>query len=371
MPIEGELHVRVESRGGLVTAVSSRAERPRVASRLFLGRPAREAAPICRSLFSVCGRSQAIAAQAAVEAARDQRANRVAIRERRICAETMQEHAWRIFVDAPRLAGREPAIDIVAEERKAVGALLDADHELDIGPIASTLLAWSGRALLGWEPQRFLAIDTLAGFDAWMRAAGTPAAAICAELLDDEPGLGASDVPLLPPGSDDWIGAGLATAIETEAAFDENPHFGGGARETGALARQAKQPLVAAAIAGWGAGVGARLVARLVEGASILATLANGMPRRHGAIGTAPGRGVGWVETARGLLMHAVELDDDRIAAYRIVAPTEWNFHPDGAFARGALGLRGGGPQEIDARVRRVVASLDPCVEVRYEANHA
>jgi uptake hydrogenase large subunit len=371
MPIEGELLVRIESRDGRVTAASARAERPRVARRLFLGRPGREAAPICRSLFSVCGRSQAIAAQGAVEAIEGRESNRVQIRARRICAETLQEHAWRLLVDLPRLAGREPAIDVVAEERKALAELLDADRDIDVAPIVDTLHAWSGRVLFGWEPQRFLEIETLSDLARWTREAGTPAAALCREMLDGAPAIGASDVPLLPPAAEGWIGNDLAAAIDGDEAFDERPQVDGAARETGPLARNASQPLVAAAIAAWGRGVGARVLARLVEVARLLVALPGELPRLHGAIRTGPGKGIGWAETARGLLLHAVTLDDERIAGYRIVAPTEWNFHPDGAFARGARSIGAGAPRELDARVRLLVASLDPCVEVRYEASHA
>ena len=44
---------------------------------------------------------------------------------------------------------------------------------------------------------------------------------------------------------------------------------------------------------------------------------------------------------------------------YRIVAPTEWTFHPDGAFPRGLVGAPG---HELAQRVQLHVAALDPCV---------
>ena len=44
-------------------------------------------------------------------------------------------------------------------------------------------------------------------------------------------------------------------------------------------------------------------------------------------------RGRALVETARGLLMHEIVLDGDTVAEYFIVAPTEWNFHPQGPLA--------------------------------------
>jgi Ni,Fe-hydrogenase I large subunit len=38
---------------------------------------------------------------------------------------------------------------------------------------------------------------------------------------------------------------------------------------------------------------------------------------------------------ARGLLLHWVQLDPQgRVAAYQMLAPTEWNFHPQGSLAQ-------------------------------------
>lgn len=379
MPLEGELLVRIRSRRGRVIHAEVRAERPRVASRLFPGRLAREAAPLARSLFAVCGRSQAIAAQAAGEAIRGEPAEAAErrARERRIAAETLVEHAWRLLVDAPRLAGREPAIAALAEGRRALAPFLADTKDM---PRATEALDWSRGTLLGRDPADFLAIDSLDAFREWLRWCATPVAGTCAQLLADDPGLGASDVGLLAPGSDAWIGRPLADAIDDDSDFDAHPHLDGIPRETGPLARVVDHPLAAAAIGAWGRGFGARLVARLVESAALLDALAGkaaGHPAtrpleaRHGAATTGAAAAISWVETARGLLVHRVALDGERIASYRIVAPTEWNFHPDGAFARGARDLAGGDAGTIEARVRRLVGSLDPCVAVRYEASHA
>jgi hypothetical protein len=46
--------------------------------------------------------------------------------------------------------------------------------------------------------------------------------------------------------------------------------------------------------------------------------------------------GVAWVQNARGLLLRRTVLDKQgTIADYYLVAPTEWNFHPDGPYAQG------------------------------------
>jgi len=367
--MQGELLVRLESLGGRVTSASATAVRPK-AARLLMGLPPRQAAPLLRSTFTENGRSQAIAARAAVEAIAGHESTRTRIRDRRICAETLQQHAWRLMVDAPRLVGRELDIDVVPEERRALAELIDSDHDIDAGPLAKVVHDWSARRLLGWEPRRFLDIATVADFDRWLREAGTPAAAICRGLVE-EPELGASDVSLLPAAAAGWIAVALAAGIANDGEFEEHPHLDGAVQETGPLARRARHPLVAAAVQAWGRGVGARIVARLVEIAALLAALQDKVPRLHGAVRTGEGRAIAWVDTSPGLLVHAVALADERIIDYRIVAPVQWNFHPEGAFTRGALAVPGGSPRDLDDRVRRLVASLDPCVGVRYEANHA
>jgi Ni,Fe-hydrogenase I large subunit len=155
--------------------------------------------------------------------------------------------------------------------------------------------------------------------------------------------------------------------------FEEAPQWRGEARETGALARERSHPLVAAAASQWGHGVGARAVARLVELAQLVQVLAGNAqaPRRHGASRVADGTGMSWVETARGLLVHRARVQDARIADYRIVAPTEWNFHPRGPFVRGALGLAPATPEALRLQANWIVASLDPCVAWRLEVGRA
>jgi coenzyme F420-reducing hydrogenase alpha subunit len=369
--------VRIGTHAGRLTALTARPDRPRVGPKLFVGRRAAEIPALARSLFSVCGRSQAIAARAALEAIEgaDAGASEIAARETAVTAETLQEHAWKIFVETPRLLGREPEIALLAEGRRLATAII----EPGAGAAAAreSMLDWARRAL--FEPAAFLELATESQLRAWLGEARTPGAALCAGALALEPSLGATDVELLPPASGAWIAGKLAPEIDTRDDFDVQPSLEGRARETGAIARTATHPLVAAATRAWGRGVGARLVARLVETAQLVLELKElkgtgyEVTRpldRFGAAATGGGEGVGWAETARGLVVHRVGLEGDRVARYRIVAPTEWNFHPEGAFARGARRLEGEA-RAIEAKVQRLVASLDPCVGVRYEACHA
>jgi Ni,Fe-hydrogenase I large subunit len=80
-----------------------------------------------------------------------------------------------------------------------------------------------------------------------------------------------------------------------------------------------------------------------------------------------PGHGRALVDTARGLLMHEIALDGDRIADYFIVAPTEWNFHPQGPLAGWLMGRDAVDREALTAFAARAVAALDPCVRWELE----
>ena len=73
--------------------------------------------------------------------------------------------------------------------------------------------------------------------------------------------------------------------------------------------------------------------------------------------------GFGAVESARGRLYHWAEMGpDERIVAYAILAPTEWNFHPAGPFVAGLLGARVGHGEGARLAVTRLAALFSPCV---------
>jgi Ni,Fe-hydrogenase I large subunit len=83
---------------------------------------------------------------------------------------------------------------------------------------------------------------------------------------------------------------------------------------------------------------------------------------------TGPGEGFAAVDSARGRLYHRVKLDGGgRIVDYAIVAPTEWNFHPDGPFVRRLIGARIGAGTAAARRVERLAFVFDPCIGVSAE----
>jgi Ni,Fe-hydrogenase I large subunit len=84
-----------------------------------------------------------------------------------------------------------------------------------------------------------------------------------------------------------------------------------------------------------------------------------------GALRTAEGQAIAWCEMARGLLLHWVQLDArGRVVDYRVVAPTEWNFHPQGALAQALTALA---PQDSSSAMV-LAAAFDACVACQVTA---
>ncbi len=153
------------------------------------------------------------------------------------------------------------------------------------------------------------------------------------------------------------------------------PRYDGEPREVGALARQlvAGQPLLRDLVRRQGGSVVARVVARMIELATVLPAMESwvtalqpGEPFCTHAPLPDDADGAGLVEAARGSLGHWISIRRGRIARYQIVAPTTWNFSPrdrdgrPGPLEEALVGLPAG--DGAPPTVQHVVRSFDPCM---------
>jgi hydrogenase large subunit len=153
------------------------------------------------------------------------------------------------------------------------------------------------------------------------------------------------------------------------------PRYAGQVVETGALARQLVQgqPLARDLVQRGGGSVTTRMVARMVELASIVPAMEQWV--REIRLGEAfylpaelpqTGVGVGLIEAARGSLGHWLSVKDGFIDRYQIIAPTTWNFSPrdangqPGPLELALVGLPAG--DKAPPTIEHVVRSFDPCM---------
>ena len=164
------------------------------------------------------------------------------------------------------------------------------------------------------------------------------------------------------------LGANWGDTLETV------PEWLGAVAETGSLARWRSHPALTSALKLYGRNARTRFLALLMDLAQCASYIAAGADDEAVTIDAccvAPGVGVARVETARGTLLHRVRVEENRVAEYSIVAPTEWNFHPRGAFTSAMLGAPATDLVSLRHQAAGLALALDPCVPFQIEIAHA
>lgn len=356
---------------GQLASVEVRNARP-LAAALLVGKAPEEAALLAGNVFSLCGVAQRHAVRAACAAARGEALAYDEATERALTIESIQLHLWRVLLDWPTLFELAPARERFGVLHRRLAQARDHAAVFEVGGQVLNLVA---NELLGGFFANLREPRNLREFSAACERAGT-VGHVLARLID----AGASDpmedsVPLLPllPASE------LAAAIPggwPDEAYCRAPHLNGSACETGPLARHVGNPLVARLLSHRHR-IAARLFARMVELSDCATRLRYPLADDMSAlIDTAPlpgGGALARVETARGVLLHAVRLDGDNVTDYAIVAPTEWNFRPGGVFEQEGAGWAAPDPAYARWRLRALAFALDPCVsfEVLIESGEA
>jgi hypothetical protein len=365
MPDAGKLQLSILWDGNSVLGVGVKSTRHE-AYRLLKGRLPDNAVQLLPMLYSVCGKAQQAAAIAAVSAAQGFTWAQNSILERSVACEAMQEHLWRLLLDWPNLQGLQ------ADQQQFVrwhGAL----NEIAAGRgDAANLSLELHRVLLGMGHEEWKQFDCHAKLSEWQKAGQGWLAPVLAALdlkenkLDfvGEPAAGA----LMPT----WTASDVLQIFGSHLnhEFAAMPQYDGKPIETGTLTQNQHTPLLQDVLRKRPSRLLARVIARLVDlldSAEVL-THENISGRVQGVV--APNAtGLSVVRTARGMLLHYVRIEAERVAEYLTVAPTEWNFHPQGALANGLTGLKENDAERLMETVKHFVLSLDPCVEYEIEIN--
>ena len=343
--------------------------------------PVRDLPLLLSRLFPLCGTAHAVAGLAAIEAALaiEVAPAQSAFRELMLLAEHAAALGWRILMDWPLLLGGSPELRACADIRRAAAAASTiAEHgswpriggaglRLDRVELRQSMSELS-RMLVELFPEAADPAMSWSNLESALRdGTSIPARLINVARTGVLADYGHHDRPRLPSMGATWFAARLAT----EQRFCDAPTLDGTPAEVGPLAAQ-RHPLVADAVARWGPTLATRLLAAALDTQVVagrlgraLEGLADDDPIEFDS--TRPGRGAGVVETARGPLAYVVEVADGRVRMLRSVAPTEWNFHPDGPF----MAALDAAPRVPDPALaaRLLAASFDPCVPFSIETS--
>ena len=385
---ESGISVTLSVVGDRVAGVEIRSTRLVQAARMLAGRSPAQVTTILPAIFSLCGTAQALAGCAAMEAAMGlipSPAQRMA-RQVLLLLETISEHAQGVLRDWPSLLGEASDLALIKPLRPMLAGVKRALYPgndwarsggggltMDRPTLTEHLKLLPNLAahLFQHDPQDWLASPN--HLDAWAERGDCIAARLLHRLDRDElAGFGRTTPHLMPRGGPRDLE--LRLGHDQDGAYLAQPDCGGVVYETNALSRHAAHPLLAAMTGRHGNGVAPRLLARMVEIAAALREVeelvqdlcddsAPVLAPRSGGVG------LGMVDAARGLLAHRVEIEENVVSRYQILAPTEWNFHPQGPLYAGLMGAEA--TDNLEWRARLLVAALDPCVACSIEVQHA
>ncbi len=344
-------------------------------ARLLRGQRAEQVGRTLSSVFTLCAHAHRRTADMALLAAQSGTPARPAETPVLLWLETARDHLRSMALDWPQRLPELAAGDHSMDWLRGCPLPLAATRTVTDGAAARDTLA----ALRVWLEQRALG----QGIEGWLAACHDPAAlarwcqaqaaqlaparclaawqplaqtlatgARCLDLLDADAALQSQQLRQ------------LALRLVDDPDFVQRPTWLGQCAENGPWSRlRHRQRRLAQALVplcGW-----TRLSARWLELVEIAAAdpLAPGQSATpllaSGALPLATGQALAWVEMARGLLFHWVQLDAaGAVQDYRVLAPTEWNFHPEGALARALSALA---PGDTTA-ARTLAAAFDPCV---------
>ncbi|WP_018240264.1 nickel-dependent hydrogenase large subunit [Ensifer sp. BR816] len=358
----GTIRIDVTVSRAVACSVAVKANRPQGLSRMFVGRRPEEAPALARQVLSLCGFSQSVASRLAILNAAD-----LPMGEGERVAAAAGLHAERIFETLRALIVHWPS-PLPSELATVVGRCLRKARAASQAIIAPASSGKINPQHLASAVARLCSVARAIGISdrGDMPLPGSACAAMLQHIVDDRVFSGRRPDALTVEDDLEVI-----ARLCDEPDFINLPHLPGRVVETGAYARRAA----------WGSGAGSylahRFLARIGEVRSCLgqltalagtgendwgehdwATLACGAP-------TPGAGGYGAVECARGRLYHQAEIGDDgRLSAYRILAPTQWNFHPAGPFVETLLGSRIGSDDCAARSVSRLAVLFDPCVGI-------
>lgn len=331
------------------TDISVLQQRPAVTA-VLKGQPVAQALSNIPTLLPLCGEAQAIAGARAIEASQavDVTGEVVQKRREQLLREQAKSIAWRLTVDWPELLAEPRDLQVLrrvrnAEDDAAMGdalancvpGLLEHDHSID--------------ALMTWV-QQSSCLPARVASEAGRLAAGAPKPLLQyltpAEALEQ-------GLRYLDQGSFDPLG------LSAEACY------------LGPLAMSRHPLLPQLADGASSIALDTLYLAHLLDACALIAALCQETEteteteKEYAANSSADGNalpasiGTGWALTARGPVIHRVQLDDSgaRVLDWRVLAPTDWHFAPRGPLWK--LAQTGVLDKET---LRFFIVGLDPCV---------
>lgn len=383
MNIQGQLSIALAPNNtGVNTTITS--SRPLHAAQIFSGKSVSETLKLMPILFNVCGKAQAVTCVNAIESAICSPADQAvqSQREALVLIESLREHSLRILIDWPKFIDsdvEQRQLALTVQSLNTLMQMLEPEKLLSLEAKASSI---STEIVRQWQQcQQLLSqvifatpIDDWQTFNEqevenWSQKSHSKPAAFIAWLLQQQwKYAGSSDITPLP----DINQLDFLNQLQTQSyEFISQPDWDYHCYELSWFNYQYDSPLISDLITKRSNGIYTRMVARLCEVADLIQQLnAFFQLKSPLKMQISTIEGLAHTHAARGRLSHYVQLERHTIEQLWIIAPTEWNFHPQGVAAQSLCHLSIDDESTLRSQAELIIHAIDPCVDYQLHINN-
>ncbi len=390
MPIEGEIKISVVARSGQVESVSIVSTRPLHITKLFSEKSINSVADIMNAIYHLCNTAHRFSFLRLLDESGVIKlsSNEIQAYNLLLDLETIREHCFSIASkwsqDTDNLVDTN-IINLLATLKEInstlfvnTDALSLADKELQsFKSIDKLILKLEDQLqilLIGSKNNSESIFADMDSFNNWLQVGESKSVTFLNYLqqhnLSKMGDVKVSHLPDLDPEE-------LSDLLENEA-YIRQPNYQGATCETTPYSRQSNHQLIKKLADIHGNGVFTRAVSQLLEVFELLNKIK--CDYKHIKTETIsyevqfPALEISalvQLEAARGRLVHQLSIENEKIKSYQILAPTEWNFHPEGILNHMIKSLEFTNKEDLIGKVRLLINAIDPCVGYSIEVDHA
>ncbi|GAA0425590.1 hypothetical protein GCM10009133_37700 [Cocleimonas flava] len=370
--IAGELNISISYTD---TNIDSRIEssRPLHASKIFTGKSITHTLTTIPLLFNICAKAQTVTAVRAIESATEKPSYKQteSFREALITLENLREQSLRVVMDWPKYRNEQAEVECISHISLGIAKLMHAlepvkvlDYQgqpspnysfktsVELWMIFSEKLSQTifGSSANDWLENTYKKEQ----LDIWAGKEQSQAAKFIHWLNQKKwKHSGKSNITHIPDINDIEVRELLKTQGHE---FTGHPKWDDQCYELSWFSRKQCQPHQ-------DNGIYSRMIGRLKEIADLILKLdtfyIKGTQLESGKSSVS---GIAHSEAARGRLTHFVEIENETIKKLVILAPTEWNFHPEGVAVKSLNNLDAKSPHELHQQAELLIHAIDPCV---------
>jgi len=387
MSIAGELNITLNTSDAHNTRCQIISSRPLQASHVFIGKTIDETLTMIPLLFNICSKAQAVTAVRAIESAKQTPTTPQieSTREALIALESLREQSLRVAMDWPTFIGVAPESPLLSHIAMGISKTmksLEPNQALKYRAFPSQArdrktqaqsLQWKtfsetlSNGIFGSSTAAWQASD----LDEWANQEQTQAASFINWLSQQTwKNAGESSITQLPAIDDRAL---LTVLLAEQHQFTSEPAWNNQCHELSWFTHKQydEQSNIAKNIAKSitknttlkGNGIFSRMVARLLEIAHLMRVLdAFFIHQETLTAPTSNAKGLAHSHAARGRLSHYINVEDNTVKKLLILAPTEWNFHPQGVTKDSLCNLQADNENDLRQQAELLIHAIDPCV---------